>query len=221
MIGRLSGILLAKTPPLLLIDVGGIGYEVFVPMSTYYHLPDIGKSIVLLIHHNIREDAQILYGFYEEKERALFRELIKISGVGPKMALTILSGMDVATFLQCVEYRDVNVLVRLPGVGKKTAERLMVEMAGKLMGTKDKAGNSESFSESMSILKTGEVSKPLYSPTEEAVGALVALGYKSQEAFKAVSKVIEAENAISEEKTGNTLATRDIIRRALQGFAKV
>lgn len=119
MIGRLRGTLEIKKPPYLLIEVNGVGYEVQAPMSTIYHLPEIGQPTTLFIHFHVREDAQILYGFSEEKERTLFRALIKVSGVGPKMALAILSGIDVLDFIKCVEQREPGPLVRLPGIGKK------------------------------------------------------------------------------------------------------
>ena len=132
MIGRLRGILEVKKPPYLLIEVGGVGYELQAPMSTIYKLPEVGSPVTLFTHFQVREDAQVLYGFYEERERTLFKALIKVSGVGPKMALTILSGMDVLQFIKCVDNRETALLVRLPGVGQKTAERLIIEMAGKL-----------------------------------------------------------------------------------------
>lgn len=221
MIGRLSGILQIKSPPHLLVDVQGVGYEVMVPMSTLYHLPDLNHPVILLIHHYIREDANVLYGFHEEKERALFRSLIKISGVGPKMALTILSGMDVNTFLKCIEYRDIDVLVRLPGVGKKTAERLIIEMSGKLRHAQgdhlgDTLGNNfGSFETTESFVHHfGQKAehRNLSSSAVEAIDALIALGYKPQEALKAIMRVLENDK---------DLATPDIIRRALQSFAKV
>ena len=200
MIGRLRGILELKKPPYLLIEVNGVGYEVQAPMSTIYQLPDIGQAVMLYIHFHVREDAQILYGFSEERERALFRALIKISGVGPKMALAILSGMDVLDFIQCVDRKESAPLVRLPGVGKKTAERLIIEMAGKL---------------DVSLAEDQNFSRKLFEPIvdgmspkaaeEEAVSALIALGYKPQEATRAIGKVLY-EGATSQE----------LIRRALR-----
>lgn len=205
MIGRIRGILEIKQPPVLLIDVNGLGYELQAPMSTMYQLPDIGETVTLYTHFHIREDAQVLYGFFEERERVLFKALIKVSGVGPKMALTILSGMDVRQFIQCVDNREPGLLVRLPGVGKKTAERLMVEMTGKL-DIELSAGESLSR-------KWFEGSVDATSPRAveaEAVSALIALGYKPPEASRAISKVAY-ENASSQE----------LIRRALQALAKV
>lgn len=195
MISSLTGTLLSKQAPLLVLDVNGVGYEVFVPLSTFYHLPDLGQKLTLLTHFHVREDAQVLYGFNEEAERSLFRSLIKITGVGPKMALTILSGMDAETFMHSVEHRDIHLLTSLPGVGKKTAERLIIEMAGKIKGL-DK--NVSSGVKASSIFMS------------EAIDALVALGYKTQEAMQAVSKVGEGSSN-----------TADIIRKALQSFARV
>ena len=128
MIGRIRGILLEKQPPEVLIEASGVGYEVQMPMTSFYQLPDVGQEAVVYIHFVVREDAQLLFGFADKQERALFRELIKVNGVGPKLALTILSGMSAAQFIQCVSHDDVSGLVKLPGVGKKTAERLVVEM---------------------------------------------------------------------------------------------
>lgn len=204
MIGRLRGILEIKAPPFLLVEVGGIGYELQAPMSTLYQLPEVGSKITLFTHFYVREDMQVLYGFYEERERALFRALIKVSGVGPKMALAILSGMEVPYFIQCIEQRDLLPLVRLPGVGKKTAERLIIEMAGKL---EDVWPAEKSFSK-----KSSEANLELSSKTieREAASALVALGYKPQEATSAIAKVMV-----------EGLSSQELIRRALQGLAKL
>jgi Holliday junction DNA helicase RuvA len=132
MIGRLSGVLLAKTPPQVLLDVGGVGYEVDVPMSTFYDLPALGERTTLLTHLVVREDAQLLYGFLSEGERGAFRELIRISGIGPRMALAVLSGLSVADLAQAVTLQESGRLVKVPGIGKKTAERLLLELKGKL-----------------------------------------------------------------------------------------
>ena len=204
MIGRLRGILENKKPPYLLIEVGGLGYELQAPMSTIYKLPEVGHSVTLLTHFQVREDAQVLYGFYEERERTLFKALIKVSGVGPKMALTILSGMDVLQFIKCVDNRETAMLVRLPGVGQKTAERLIIEMAGKL-----NVGVSEPESFSRKLFEEAVDTTSPRAVEEEAVSALIALGYKPQEATRAISKVL-FEGASSQE----------LIRRALQGFSK-
>src|SRR5690606_22350349 len=132
MIGRISGILLEKQAPRLLVDVAGVGYEIDVPMTTLYKLPEMGQPVVLHTHFVVREDAQLLYGFFDWAERELFRLLIKVNGVGPKMALAILSGIEGSEFVRCVQDHDINTLVRIPGVGKKTAERLLVEMQDRL-----------------------------------------------------------------------------------------
>ncbi len=132
MIGRLTGILAAKAPPMVLLDVGGVGYEIDVPMSTFYNLPALGATVALLTHFVVREDAQVLFGFLTAEERATFRELVKISGVGPRTALSILSGLSVAELAQAVTRQDGARLVKVPGIGKKTAERLLLELKGKL-----------------------------------------------------------------------------------------
>ncbi len=132
MIGRLQGTILDKQPPLLLLDVQGVGYELAASMSTFYQLPEVGEQVVLHTHMVVREDAQLLYGFFALAERVMFRHLIRISGVGPKLALTILSGMSTADFSQCIKEADAKALTRLPGVGKKTAERLVVELKDRL-----------------------------------------------------------------------------------------
>lgn len=169
MIGRLSGRLISKQPPWLLIDVHGVGYEVEAPMSTVFRLPAAGESITLETHLVVREDAQLLYGFATAGEKALFRALIRISGVGPKVALAILSGVSVDEFWSIVRSGDGGRLVKLPGIGKKTAERLLVEM-------RDKAGDA-SASEMMSMPSAGAAATPLL----EARAALEALGYKPGE----------------------------------------
>ena len=132
MIGRLSGTLAEKSPPMVLVDVHGVGYEVDVPMSTFYNLPALGAPVVLLTHFVVREDAQVLFGFASAEERATFRELVKISGVGPRTALGLLSGLSVAEIAQAVSHQDSARLVKVPGIGKKTAERLLLELKGKL-----------------------------------------------------------------------------------------
>lgn len=200
MIGRLSGQLLQKQPPELLIDVNGVGYEVSAPMSTFYALPDIGENLVIHTHMVVREDAQLLYGFSTESERALFRILIKINGVGPKLAITILSGITANDFIRCIHDNDAAALVRLPGIGKKTAERLIVEL-------KDKVG-SEEANDSSDVAGSASNSA-VKSPIGDAVSALIALGYKPNDASKMV-RSIETEG----------LNTEEIIRQALQGMAK-
>jgi Holliday junction DNA helicase RuvA len=202
MIGRLRGTLLEKQPPLLLLDVGGVGYEVEAPMGTFYQLPEIGATVTLHTHLVVREDAHLLFGFATESERRLFRTLIKVNGVGAKLALTILSGINADEFARCVQDNDTAALVRLPGVGKKTAERLIVEMRDRLAdwegavvlpGTSPAAATEPSTANEM----------------KDAISALVSLGYKPPEASRLVSKV-EAEGLSSEE----------IIRAALKQAVK-
>lgn len=196
MIGFLRGRLAAKHPPQLLIDVGGVGYEVEAPMSTFYGLPAVGETLTLLTHLVVREDAHILFGFATEEERQLFRNLLRISGIGAKMALGILSGITVEGFVRCVRTEDTASLVKVPGIGKKTAERLIIEMRDRL----DAAA-------------PGSPGRPgaggLAGAQDEAFGALVALGYKPAEATRML-KSVECDG----------LATEEIIRRALQGTVK-
>lgn len=199
MIGRLRGTLLEKHPPQLLIDVNGVGYEVQAPMTTFYELPETGNDVVLHTHLAISEHAHVLYGFLRESDRALFRELIKVSGVGPKLALAILSGMSADEFAGCVQSGNSAALTKLPGVGKKTAERLVVEMKDRL---KDWAGIS---------IPTEAGTQPSAIATDtvkDAISALISLGYKPQEASKMVSHV-ECEG----------LASEEIIRQALKSMA--
>ncbi len=187
MIGLLKGLLVEKQPPVLILDVGGVGYEVEAPMSTFYSLPKIGESVTLLIHMVVREDALLLYGFATQAEKKLFRELIKISGVGAKMALTILSGSSVDDFTNTVVAGDADRLTGLPGVGKKTAARLIVEM-------RDRLGSPDMLPAGMSLQADGGGSDPI----SEAHHALTALGYKPQEATRLL-KDLASENASSEE----------------------
>lgn len=188
MIGRLHGKLLEKQPPFLLLDVQGVGYEVQVSLNTFFDLPDTGATVTLFTHFVVREDAQQLFGFGRLDERTLFRDLIKVNGVGPKMALAILSGMNPAEFAACVERDDVAALVKLPGVGKKTAERLLVEMRDKVAGL---AGTPI----------TGKAAATALEPDiyQEAESALVALGYKPQDAARMIGKVPQASATSSEE----------------------
>jgi len=188
-IGRLRGIILEKQPPEVLIEVNGVGYEVFMPMTCFYELPEPGKESTIFTHFIVREDAQLLYGFNNKQERALFRELIKVNGVGPKLALAILSGMSAQQFVTAVEHQEIGVLIKLPGVGKKTAERLVVEMKDRFKGLGHDLFNSTSE------LPVADKSTIMSSDTEgEAVAALIALGYKPQEASKMVSKVAKPED---------------------------
>ncbi|GAB7197693.1 MULTISPECIES: Holliday junction branch migration protein RuvA [Dickeya] len=186
MIGRLRGIVLEKQPPLVLIEASGVGYEVHMPMTCFYELPDLGQEAVIFTHFVVREDAQLLFGFNNKQERSLFRELIKVNGVGPKLALAILSGMSAQQFVSAVERQEINALVKLPGVGKKTAERLVVEMKDRFKGL-----NGDLFNATSDIAlptATGNAT-PEADPLAEAEAALVALGYKPQEASRMVSKV--------------------------------
>lgn len=176
MIGRLQGTVIDKQAPDLLLDVQGVGYEVLVSLSTFFAVPGVGESVVLHTHFVVREDVQQLYGFAELSERSLFRHLIKVNGVGPKMALAILSGMSASEFALCVHNNDVATLVKLPGVGKKTAERLVIEM-------RDRVGDIDA---STSGGGTQVVQQP--DIAEEAESALIALGYKPQDAAKMVSR---------------------------------
>lgn len=196
MIGFLRGIVADKKPPQLMLDVNGVGYEVEAPMSTFYALPDVGSEVSLFTHLAVREDAHILYGFATRDERRLFRSLIKISGVGAKLALTILSGMSVEAFARCVDEEDPDTLVRLPGVGKKTAARLLVEMRDRIKDAVPAgAGTSRAGSKSGALA--------------EAQDALLALGYKPREASRLLEN-IDTEG----------LNTEELIRLALQGAVR-
>ncbi|MCZ4285037.1 MULTISPECIES: Holliday junction branch migration protein RuvA [Marinobacter] len=197
MIGRIRGILIEKSPAQALVECAGLGYEVDIPYTTFFNLPETGDELVLHTHFVVREDAQSLYGFSSRLDRDLFRLLIKVNGVGPKLAAGILSGLDANQFIRCVEARDANALVKLPGVGKKTAERLLIEMTdriGQLEGQFTPASpNATVTSDSANAsIAAG------HDPREEAEAALIALGYKPQEASKAISKVAE-ENMSSQE----------------------
>lgn len=201
MIGRIRGTLAHKQPPDILVEVGGVGYELQVPMTTLFQLPELGAEVTLVTHFVVREDAQLLYGFVDERDRALFRQLIKVTGVGPKLALTILSGMDSASFARCVQRDDISALVALPGVGKKTAERLLVEMRDKL---KDWFGQIEVDGSAAGLSPAAPVSDSI----ADAEGALIALGYKPAEAAKVVAAVNDDSIQGSEE----------LIRRALKSM---
>ena len=196
MIGFLRGKLALKAPPLLMLDVNGVGYEVEAPMTTFYNLPAIGSEIVLHTHLVVREDAHILFGFSTEADRSMFRTLIKVNGVGPKLALTILSGQSAEEFHRCIHNNDTQALVRLPGVGKKTAERLVIEMRDRLPDL----GDTDLSVESINITQSAN------NPKQEAISALCSLGYKPLDAAKMVQP-INTENKNCE----------DIIRLALQG----
>jgi len=201
MIGRLRGILLEKKPPQLLLEVGGVGYEVEAPMSTFYQLPAAGSEVVLHTHLVVREDAHLLFGFASERERSLFRALLKVNGVGAKMALAILSGMNADTFARCIQENDTASLTRLPGIGKKTAERLIVEMRDRLADWQE-AG----VLPVVMALPSAETARD---DVKDAVSALIALGYKPPEASRMVSGVIT-----------NGRSSEEIIREALKGAMK-
>lgn len=190
MIGRIRGILVEKTPGQALVECAGLGYEIDIPYTTFFHLPDPGQEVTLHTHFVVREDAQSLYGFASLLDRNLFRLLIRVNGVGPKLAAGILSGLDAQQFIRCVEARDANALVKLPGVGKKTAERLLIEMADRI---KQLEGQFAPGAADMPVDSGVAAQTPAREddPREEAEAALIALGYKPQEAARAVSKVAE------------------------------
>jgi Holliday junction DNA helicase RuvA len=191
MIGKLTGTLSDKNPPQLLVDCNGVGYEVDVPMSTFYNLPSVGEKVSLLTHFVVREDAQILYGFGTSSERDAFRQLIKISGVGPRTALSVLSGMSVGDIAQAVTAQDAGRLVKVPGIGKKTAERLLLELKGKL-GADIGAGHPAARSDAQA----------------DILQALVALGYSDKEASASV-KLLPGDVGVSE---GIKLALKALAR---------
>jgi holliday junction DNA helicase RuvA len=194
MIGSLRGRIVSKTPPQLTVEVGGLGYELESPMSTFFHLPGVGAEVHLLTHLVVREDAHTLYGFASEEERRLFRSLIRVSGVGPKIALALLSGISVSDFAECVQREDAAALTRVPGVGRKTAERLIVEMRDRLAAP---------------ALPGAAAATPSATPEGEAYGALVALGYRPAEATRLLKAV-----------GPGTHSTEELIRRALQSAAR-
>lgn len=198
MIGFIRGKLVSKTPPQLVVDVQGVGYEVEAPMTTFYDLPELGTELQLYTHLVVREDAHILFAFSTEADRMMFRSLIKVNGVGPKLALTILSGQSAEEFHRCIHDNDVQALVRLPGIGKKTAERLIIEMRDRLPKMEESTVSGQSVS----------VNVAANSPRQEAISALCALGYKPQDASKMVQAIDQQDKSCE-----------DIIRLALQGAA--
>jgi Holliday junction DNA helicase RuvA len=181
MIGRLNGILLEKTPPLVLIDCNGVGYECEVPMSTFYNLPAVGEKVLMLTHFVVREDAQLLYGFGTSQERATFRQLLKVNGIGAKSALSILSGLSIDELVQAVALQETTMLTRVPGVGKKTAERLLLELKDKFTIDGVAAMNSN---------------QPK-SASSDVLNALLALGYNEREAVSAV-KLLDKEVSVTD-----------------------
>ena len=201
MIGFLKGQLLQKQPPFLLLDVNGVGYEVEAPMSTFYDLSNEtgATEVALYIHLVVREDAQLLYGFSDQNQRQLFRNLLKINGVGPRVALAILSTLTTSEFIICIQHEDTVTLTRVPGIGKKTAERIIIDMRDRVEALEGKG------------LSAGLPRKPSDqdNPVQDAVGALIALGYKPAEASRAVQSVRDQ----SEKRD-------DLIRNALQFLTK-
>lgn len=200
MIGQLRGIILEKQPPQLLLDVHGVAYEIEAPMSTFYRLPDIGQEVILLTHLVIREDAHHLYGFYAREERALFRILLKVNSVGPRLGLTILSSIEPNEFVRCIVNNDTANLVRLPGVGKKTAERLIIEMRDKLTDWQSSLPDAPAEL-NQTVKKSGGRNHII----QDAISALISLGYKPVEANRAVAKVDDSN-----------LSSEEIIRQALR-----
>ncbi|WP_028115519.1 Holliday junction branch migration protein RuvA [Ferrimonas senticii] len=197
MIARVRGVLVEKTAPEVVIECGGIGYEIQMPMTSFYQLPEVGVETTVITHFVVREDAQLLYGFASKEERALFRELIKTNGVGPKMALGIMSGMSAEQFVEAVQAENVTSLTKIPGVGKKTAERLVVEMRDRLKAFAMPlfTPNADRLGAANGIENTF-VTAP--DPVDDAIAALIALGYKSAAATKVVDKV--ARDGMSSEQ---------------------
>jgi Holliday junction DNA helicase RuvA len=198
-IGRIRGVLVDKKPPEIQIDVAGICYEVQVPMSTLYQLPELGNELTLHTHFVVREDAQLLYGFFEEKDKSMFRSLIKINGVGPKMALGILSSMEANEFVRAVRSNDINAMVKMPGIGKKTAERLLIEMRDRL-----KDWDGEEGSTAVPVSASASI-------TSDAETALISLGYKPQQAAHAIAAVLKANPEIQ--------GSEELIRHSLKSMA--
>ena len=197
MIGYLRGVLRVKQPPWLVVDVGGVGYEIEAPMTTFYDLPGTGQEITLHTHLVVRDDAHLLYGFTRPRQRELFRHLLRVAGVGPRIALALLSGMTTEQFMQCMAEGDVASLTRVPGIGRKTAERLLVEMRDRMLDGEPVPAVGEAPS----------VAVTAGDPLADAVSALVALGYKPLEARRAAGSV-----------QGEGLSSEDIIRHALRAM---
>ena len=198
MIGFLRGKLIKKQPPLLILDVKGVGYEIEAPMTTFYVLPKTGSEIEIYTHLVVRDDAHLLFGFATENERLLFRNLIKVNGVGAKMALTILSGIEANEFSQCIQNNNAERLTKLPGIGKKTAERLIIEMRDRI----------ENMPKLATIQKNGNMDKRS-NPADEAISALISLGYKPAEASKYVLAI-----------TNDGMSSEELIREALKHSVK-
>lgn len=187
MIGQIEGTIIEKNPPEILVEVAGITYEILVPMSTLYQLPESGELVRLHTHFSVREDAQTLYGFFDAETKKMFRSLVRVNGVGPKMALGILSGMSVEDFVQAVRNNDSEAMVRMPGVGKKTAERLMIEMRDKMLewGSDNNVGSDLSSQTKSSFTKDAEI-------------AMINLGYKPQQAARAIAQVLKVNPEIND-----------------------
>ncbi|MEC9299246.1 MAG: Holliday junction branch migration protein RuvA [Pseudomonadota bacterium] len=204
MIGQIRGILIEKKPPEILVDVGGITYEIQVPMSTLYQLPDVGQEVVLHTHFVVRDDAQLLYGFCHTKDKTLFRSLIRVNGVGPRMALVILSGMEPDEFVRVVRNNDVTAMVNMPGIGKKTAERLIVEMRDRLSEwqASEGAGSAPETQDSASTIKVF---------SKDAEAALIGLGYKPQQAARAIAQVLKDNLEITDSEELIRLSLKSIV----------
>lgn len=203
MIGRLKGIIIEKQPPQLLIDVGGVGYEAQAPMTSFYPLPAVGEQVILHTHLSVSENAHQLFAFYTQEERKLFRTLIKVSGVGPKMALAILSGMPVNEFVQCVIEANSAALVKVPGVGKKTAERLIIEVKDRLKGWESLDSTVATFGDNLQAT-------PQSAMIADAESALITLGYKPTDAAKVIARV---------QKGATIQNSEELIRLALKSLA--
>ena len=204
MIGQIRGILIEKKPPEILVDVGGITYEIQVPMSTLYQLPDVGQEVVLHTHFVVRDDAQLLYGFCHTKDKTLFRSLIRVNGVGPRMALVILSGMEPDEFVRVVRNNDVTAMINMPGIGKKTAERLIVEMRDRLSEwqASEGAGSAPETQDSASTIKVF---------SKDAEAALIGLGYKPQQAARAIAQVLKDNLEITDSEELIRLSLKSIV----------
>lgn len=202
MITRITGTLFEKQPPFLAVDVNGLTYELQASMNTFYHLPETGANVTLLTHFIVREDAHILYGFWDKRERALFQTLLKVNGIGPKSALAILSSIAPDDFVRCVEDKNTLALQRLPGIGKKTAERLIVEMRDRL---EDWNFGAETIANLLN--KSADVTLNSRSAELDAISALVALGYKPQEASRAINQISD-----------QGLSSQEMIRQALKSI---
>ncbi|MDF1817143.1 MAG: Holliday junction branch migration protein RuvA [Immundisolibacteraceae bacterium] len=197
MIGRISGVLMEKEPPRLLVDVSGVGYEIDAPMSTFYQLPAVAEPVVLHIQTVVREDALLLYGFYSKAERSMFNKLVSVSGIGPRLALTVLSGMGVAELATAIGNQEVDLLIRVPGIGRKTAERLLLDLKDKMEMFGGVSGIADS-------------NLPAASVVDEAADALEALGYKRTEAMRIIRKLDGEVHTASE----------SLIKAALKGLMR-